>query len=57
VGDIFEAIWTIEKEIAYYFLPLFVILFGGKSGRDLADKIETKRFGKSYFSYDTEEDE
>ena len=57
VGDIFEAIWTIEKEIAYYLLLFFVIFLGGKGGRDLADKIETKRFGTSYFSSKTGEDE
>jgi hypothetical protein len=56
-GEIFEAIWTIEKEIAYYALLFFVVFLVGKGGRDLADKIETKRFGKSYFSSDTGEDE
>ena len=57
VGEIFEVIWTIEKEIAYYVLLFFVVFLGGKGGRDLADRIETKRFGKSYLSSDTEEDE
>jgi hypothetical protein len=57
VGEIFEVIWIIEKEIAYYALLFFVVFLGGKGGRDLADKIETKRFGKSYLSPETGEDE
>jgi hypothetical protein len=57
VGEIFEAIWTIEKEIACYVLLFFVVFLGGKGGRDLAYRIETRRFGKSYFSSDTGEDE
>jgi hypothetical protein len=56
-GTIIKAILTIEKEIAYYFLLFFIAFLWGEEGRDIADRIQAKRFGESYFSPDRGEDE